>query len=387
MYKSVNFVLLNVQGLACKSNNKLESLELKQLFSENDILLFTETWGNMFTKFDVDNFQHFELNRTEYKPNSKRSSGGLVVYIRDTIVKPNSTLSVLKQNDDIIWVKFDETNSYFSCNTYLCLCYNIPIGTSRQGMAELDVVDRIMTQMEQFKSSENIESSFIICGDFNARTGNLDDFVAHDSARHITALPDDYIVDNELKRLSQDEGTNENGYMLLDFCRQTGLRIVNGRIGEDVVGKCTYVGSRGSSLIDYVIVSQDLFDKFSSFNVCDPNIISDHCVINFSLCIGSEMQEVSANQNGSAERVNSKYVWDKTLTEEYKTRLSSHDIIQMFDSAVDSIDIYSSNEEIDNSISAFVDTLDTVCKPLFEKKKYILNVILNQMYCIVRNAK
>ena len=123
MYKSVNFVLLNVQGLACKSNNKLESLELKQLFSENDILLFTETWGNMFTKFDVDNFQHFELNRTEYKPNSKRSSGGLVVYIRDTIVKPNSTLSVLTQNDDIIWVKFDESNSYFSCNTYLCLCY------------------------------------------------------------------------------------------------------------------------------------------------------------------------------------------------------------------------------------------------------------------------
>ena len=43
MYKSVNFVLLNVQGLACKSNNKLESLELKQLFRENDILLFTET--------------------------------------------------------------------------------------------------------------------------------------------------------------------------------------------------------------------------------------------------------------------------------------------------------------------------------------------------------
>ena len=51
---------------------------------------------------------------------------------------------------------------------------------------------------------------------------------------------------------------NANGSLLFDICRKTGFRVVNGRIGEnDGVGKCTYVGSRGSSLIDYVIADTE----------------------------------------------------------------------------------------------------------------------------------
>ena len=44
--------------------------------------------------------------------------------------------------------------------------------------------------------------------------------------------------------------------------------MVNGRLGEDAgVGKCTYVGSRGSSLINYVIAGTELFEYFSNFCV------------------------------------------------------------------------------------------------------------------------
>ena len=60
--------------------------------------------------------------------------------------------------------------------------------------------------------------------------------------------------------------------------------MVNGRIGEDDgVGKCTYVGSRGSGLIDYVIADTELFKYFSNFCVEDPNILSDHCAVKFML--------------------------------------------------------------------------------------------------------
>ena len=53
----------------------------------------------------------------------------------------------------------------------------------------------------------------------------------------------------QIPRYSQDEGyTNSNGLLLLDFCRQTGLRIMNGGVGNDEgVGKYMFVGSRGSS--------------------------------------------------------------------------------------------------------------------------------------------
>ena len=54
--------------------------------------------------------------------------------------------------------------------------------------------------------------------------------------------------------------------LLIDLCIQTGLRIANGRVGADArEGKCTYVGSRGSSLIDYVIVSEDFLSHISDF--------------------------------------------------------------------------------------------------------------------------
>ena len=39
------------------------------------------------------------------------------------------------------------------------------------------------------------------------------------------------------------------------------------------------MGSRGSSLIDYVIVSEDCLSHISDFYVSDPNILSDHCTV------------------------------------------------------------------------------------------------------------
>ena len=73
------------------------------------------------------------------------------------------------------------------------------------------------------------------------------------------------------------------------------LKIGNGRIGEDTeFGKCTYVECAGSSLTDYVLINENVFASFSSFTVSDPNILSDHCIINFPLnicSVGEEMFE------------------------------------------------------------------------------------------------
>ena len=87
---------------------------------------------------------------------------------------------------------------------------------------------------------------------------------------------------------------NANGSLLLDLCRKSGFRVVIGRIEEDDgVGKCTYVGSRGSSLIDYVITYTELFKYFSNFCVEDPNILSDHCAVKFMLtfCVSCKKVE------------------------------------------------------------------------------------------------
>ena len=72
--------------------------------------------------------------------------------------------------------------------------------------------------------------------------------------------------------------------MLLEFITQTGHHVANGRVGEDKnVGACTCVGSKGSSLVDFCIVTVELLSEFSTFYVHDPNILSDHCLVEFSL--------------------------------------------------------------------------------------------------------
>ena len=62
------------------------------------------------------------------------------------------------------------------------------------------------------------------------------------------------------------------------------MRILNGRLGDDRnIGKYTYVASTGSSVVDYVISTPNMFKFVSHFVVHEPNILSDHCIIDFDL--------------------------------------------------------------------------------------------------------
>ena len=113
--------------------------------------------------------------------------------------------------------------------------------------------------------------------------------------------------------------SNSNGNLLIDFSRQTGLRIANGRVGSDAgIGECTYVGSSGTSLIDYVLVSEKLLKYFVTFDVFDPNPISDHCLIEFSLDlrrIDLTKNEQTMNENN---KVKSSYKLKKCKCKAYK---------------------------------------------------------------------
>ena len=58
--------------------------------------------------------------------------------------------------------------------------------------------------------------------------------------------------------------------MLLDLCKQSGMRILNGCCNGDKDGKFTYVGSKGSSVVDYVITSQNMLLFVDHFGVIVP---------------------------------------------------------------------------------------------------------------------
>ena len=114
-----------MQGLITKSTNKLNSPEICEIFNKNDIIMLVETWGHRHINFNVPNFRFFELNRTVYKSATKRSSGGIIVYIRESLIKSDSVVLLTTDSDDIIWLRLDDIANLKE-NVFLCLCYNLP---------------------------------------------------------------------------------------------------------------------------------------------------------------------------------------------------------------------------------------------------------------------
>ena len=71
-------------------------------------------------------------------------------------------------------------------------------------------------------------------------------------------LPDDYILDDFIMPCaSEDKKSNQNGTLLLEFCKQTNMRILNERTGSDNgIGKFTCHTHRGKSVVDYNYISK-----------------------------------------------------------------------------------------------------------------------------------
>ena len=170
-----------------------------------------------------------------------------------------------------------------------------------------------------------------------------------------------------MPRSSEDEvHVNNNGLLLLDFCKQTGLRIMNGRVGNDQgIGKYTFVGSRGRSLVDYVLSSQLMFKFIKDFEVQEPNILSDHCLDRF--CFVFSCDRVNNQEYDQYETVDSKYKGNSECKAEFILCLQQNTISDQLASLNANISNCINGDEIESCVSDFVNIIDEMSTPLFKK--------------------
>ena len=103
------------------------------------------------------------------------------------------------------------------------------------------------------------------------------------------------------------------------------------------------------------------------FNVHDPNIISDHCLIEFSL-VSTVVRQVL---DGNAEDASfSNYKWKSSFKDEYINNISTEYFQEQLKTLVDVVDDASCANDIDVSISAFSDLMHNVCDALFAQTKH-----------------
>ena len=358
--------LLNCQGLISRRTNKLQTEEFRSIFSSSDIVLLTETWTDRFSEISVSNFEPYIPNRETVKNNCIRNSGGLIIYIRDKYVSKETL--VYKSEDDIVWVKLNKSVISLNEDLYICLCYVTPDDSSRQTLVESNIFDRLLESVLYVENKGQNNCNILICGDFNARSSiKPDSVVDDDDVIHMPHLPNDYSPDMYLQRFSEDQGhTNNNGNLLLDFCKQTGLRIMNGRVGNDYgIGKYTFVGHRGRSVVDYVLAKPDFFNFINCFDIHEPNILSDHCLIKFVFEFGTEESQNIQFEN--SETVQGKYKWNSDLKAEFIERLERDTTTHKLSSLNEKITQCTSPVEIDACLTDFVEIIDFTAKPFFKK--------------------
>ena len=115
-------------------------------------------------------------------------------------------------------------------------------------------------------------------GDLNSRKGKYPDSVSQEGNNIITNHESEYALSFN-QRNSFDNELNNHGKRLLEICRSADLRILNGRVSGDSLGRPTFHGRNGTNVVDYAICDQDLLSSVAHFVVKEPSFSSDHSLV------------------------------------------------------------------------------------------------------------
>ena len=137
------------------------------------------------------------------------------------------------------------------------------------------------------------------------------------------------------ERYNSDQSrVNNYGRRLLDLCKSCDLYIANARLGLD-----KFLGSKtckGTSVVDYVILSPCLFPYISEFEVLpfDPMISDAHCGIHFSLICN----EIELKQNLNVESITvNRASWNNVESASFIEHLDTNRITSFIDN-IDALD-------------------------------------------------
>ncbi len=301
----------NIEGYMTKKSdenteNKLNISYVKKMCTSYDVIILTETWTNSITETDINitGYRPFYCSRTLKHKDANRESGGIAVLVKNYLlkyIKRQPTAS-----EDSIWLKIDRSIASANKDIYLGAIYLPPEKSSYYANQTIDSWDVVEREITIFKGKGDL----LLCGDFNARTGRLQDFIPHDCHDKYVNLPNSYTPDphNIIERNNLDCTINSHGRRLVNICTGQYLGIINGRTPGDFFGNFTCLKYNGSSLVDYNLISKNLFSFVDKFQVLPYLGLSDHRPIALCLKIKSILQDVNNSENITLTDAPGKYI-------------------------------------------------------------------------------
>ena len=232
----------------------------------------TKVYDEIKDVLSIPGFVLLSYKNRPFNKKSKRGDGGIAVFIKENLCKYIVTQK--SDNPNSVWVKIEKEFSGEADDIFKGTVYFVPHTSNSDDVNKLRDLEE-----EIFKFSQR--GKVMLQGDFNARSGAERDYILPDKSDLMSNTPPQEIRN----RNSEDMGKVDNrGKELLDMCKSTGMVILNGRKMGDFFGKYTCFRYNGSSVVDYVLINDGLYDQIELFKV--GNFIpwlSDHCATHFQI--------------------------------------------------------------------------------------------------------
>lgn len=196
-------------------------------------------------------------------------------------------------------------------------CVNTNLMLIKTSTAEFTIIPAYLRGVNWERDFEELKLTMqmnyvvnpIIMGDLNIRIGEEQQLLDENL---MTAFP--AILQT---RQSKDKILNSKGRRFLEYCKDKGLIILNGRTKGDEEGNHTFVSSIGSSVNDICAVEMSNLEIVKNFEVGE-EIWSDHLPINLRL--------ITERAQTDMKTINllPKLTWDPRKKEDYETRLGAN---------------------------------------------------------------
>ena len=346
----------NVEGLTLA---KTTCDDFVSLITKYDIICITESWTSKSSQVELSGYKTLVHSyRRAVHRRAKRAGGGVIIYIKEDIYR--GVKLVKNELDCIVWLKLDKF--YFGQNDdiYLGIAYIVPENSPIHALYNTDLFQTLEEDIMFFSD----KGCVFLAGDLNARSSNKRDYVdllnGRSNETHATgSIP--------LPRVSQDKGVNRFGDLLLDVCKYTDMRIVNGRLHNDAhVGSFTCMTANGESLVDYLLTSHENYNLIQDFTVLPFNEFSNHAPLSFSF----RTQVRGTNQRDKTPEGHS-VRWNDEKRELFRARLSERVPVCIY--AVEELQDTNSQENINRITSIITDCITSADDTLFNKKHATCN--------------
>ena len=207
-----------------------------------------------------------------------------------------------------------------------------------------------LEQVDQFLANyteQGQEFELLLGGDLNARIS--------DWAYTEDEDPDTNDGPTTYERESQDIHINIPGRTLIEMCTTFGLTSISGLKMKNFLSKFTFIGHRGSSIVDHFITSVELIDNITEFITAD-RIESNHLPI--ILKMESNLDDLDSSENESHEPyVRTK--WQDTKVTESQNILEKKETKKLIKTAEELVET-----NIDESLKHFNLAMEAVNKPM-----------------------